>query len=53
MKEVYTVQIESDGNSWVLGQFNDLDEAYATYHEYQNCQPCEVVIKTSFINEDE
>ena len=52
MKEVYTVQIESDGYPWVIGQFDDLEEAYAVYHEYQYCQPCEVAIKTSFISED-
>jgi len=51
MKKAYTVQIESDGGVWVLGQFDDLDDAYATYHEYQNCQPCEVSIKTVFIDE--
>ena len=51
-KEVYTVQIESDGYPWIIGQFDDLEEAYAVYNEYQNCQPCEVAIKTSFISED-
>jgi hypothetical protein len=52
MKKVYSVVIESDGYPWVIGQFDDLEEAYAVYNEYQNCQPCEVAIKTSFVNED-
>ena len=51
-KEVYTVQIESDGYPWIIGQFDNQDEALTVYHEYQGNQDYVVVIKTSFISED-
>ena len=52
MKEVYVVSIESNDSSWVLGRFNDIGEAYDTYHHYLDCLPLEVVIKTFFVNND-
>lgn len=49
MKKVYSVVIDSDNDSWTVGVFDDLDEAYAERDELQYSQPCPVSIVVSFV----